>query len=82
MLFKKQSLTSDARQAFGLARNPFDEPQSPEAVYLTPRSRYAREALYDAAINGNLLAWWANPAVAKPPWCARWRPGWPRSTPR
>ena len=56
MLFKKQSLTSDARQAFGLARNPFDEPQSPEAVYLTPRSRYAREALYDAAINGNLLA--------------------------
>ena len=56
MLFRKQNLTSEARQAFGLIRNPFDEPQSPEAVFLTPRSRYAREALYDAALNGNLLA--------------------------
>ncbi len=56
MMLKKQAITPQARQAFGLKRDPFDDPQKPEQVFLTPQSRYVREALRDAAVNGNFLA--------------------------
>ena len=56
MILKRQSLTQQARQTFGLLRDPFDDPQTPEAVYLSPQSRYVREAMRDAAVNGNFLA--------------------------
>lgn len=56
MILKRQTFTQQARQAFGLKRDPFDDPQTPEQVYLSPRSRYVREAMRDAAVNGNFLA--------------------------
>lgn len=56
MILKRQSLTPQARQTFGLLRDPFDDPQTPDAVYLSPQSRYVREAMRDAAVNGNFLA--------------------------
>lgn len=56
MILKRQSMSQQARQTFGLIRDPFDDPQTPEAVYLSPQSRYVREAMRDAAVNGNFLA--------------------------
>lgn len=56
MIMRKQSLTMHTRQAFGLVKNPFADPQTPEDVYLSPESRYVREVLYDAAANGGFLA--------------------------
>lgn len=56
MIIRKQSLTMETRQHFKLLRSPFVDPQCPEDVYLTPKIRYVREAMYDAAVNGNFLA--------------------------
>jgi len=56
MITKRQSFNQQSRQAFGILRDPFDDPQRPEHVYLTPQFRYAREALRDAAVNGNFMA--------------------------
>lgn len=56
MIMRKQNLAMRTRQAFGLVKNPFADPQSPEDVYLSPESRYVREVLYDAAANGGFLA--------------------------
>jgi len=65
MILKRQSLNPQARQAFGILRDPFDDPQKPEHVFLTPQSRYAREALRDAAVNGNFLALVAESGAGK-----------------
>lgn len=56
MILKRQTLTPQARQSFGLRRDPFEDPQTPEQVYLSPQSRYVRESMRDAAVNGNFLA--------------------------
>jgi len=56
MILRKQILTPRARQHFKLLRDPFDDPQSPGDVYLSPESRYVREFMYDAAMHGNFLA--------------------------
>lgn len=56
MILRKQVLSMRARQQFRLLRDPFDDPQCPEDVYLSPESRYVREFMYDAAQHGNFLA--------------------------
>lgn len=56
VILKRVSLTPQARKAFGIFRDPFDEPDKPEAIYLSPEARYVRAALWDAAVNGNFLA--------------------------
>lgn len=56
MILRKQVLSMRARQQFKLLRDPFDDPQCPEDVYLSPESRYVREFMYDAARHGNFLA--------------------------
>lgn len=56
MILRKQRLSMTARAQFGLTRDPFADPQSPADVYLSPETRYVREYLYDAAVNGNFLA--------------------------
>ncbi|WP_230338379.1 ExeA family protein [Paralysiella testudinis] len=57
MLLRKATLTQAARQAFGLARDPFnDEIGSAEDVFLTPDIRYVREAMYQAAAHGGFVA--------------------------
>ena len=56
MLLRKQTLSPDARRAFGLFRDPFAEPASSEEMFLSPDIRYVREALYQGAKHGNLFA--------------------------
>lgn len=56
MLLRKQQLTTDAKRHFVLGRNPFDEVRSSEEVFLTPESRYVREALRQAARHGGFMA--------------------------
>lgn len=56
MILRKQALTMRARQHFKLLRDPFDDPQCPDDVYLSPESRYVREFMHDAALHGNFLA--------------------------
>lgn len=56
MIFKRVSLTPEAKKAFGLFREPFGDPDKPEDIYLSPESRYVRAAMWDAAVNGNFLA--------------------------
>lgn len=56
MLLRKQNLTPAARTAFGLARNPFDEVRAANEVFLTPDSRYVREALRHTARHGGFMA--------------------------
>lgn len=56
MLLRKQSLTPAAKQAFGLARDPFGDVYSADEMYLTPGSRYVREALRQTARHGGFVA--------------------------
>ena len=56
MILRKQSLSMQARKAFCLVKNPFDDPESPADVYLTPDSRFVRECLFQAAVGGGFFA--------------------------
>ncbi|WP_347484555.1 AAA family ATPase [Vandammella animalimorsus] len=57
MLLEKSALTLQARQHFGLPRNPFvDDVQTTDDVYQTPSVRYARAALLDCARHHGFMA--------------------------
>ncbi|ODC03214.1 transposase [Terasakiispira papahanaumokuakeensis] len=56
MLLRKQQLSPAAKQVFGLARDPFSEVRSADEVFLTPDSRYVREALRQTAKHGGFMA--------------------------
>lgn len=58
MLLKKQVLTPATKKHFGLFRAPFDDQamQGHEDVFLTPESRYVRQALYQTARYGGFIA--------------------------
>lgn len=57
MLLQYQSLTQEARRAFGLARSPFvDDVSTPEDVFQSPCVRYVRAALTDAALHHGFIA--------------------------
>ncbi|WP_319778320.1 AAA family ATPase [Maridesulfovibrio sp.] len=56
MLLRKQGLFPEAKRHFGLVRNPFDEVNSPEDVFLSSDIRYVREAMYHSARQGGLIA--------------------------
>lgn len=56
MILRKQTLTMKTRQAFGMVKNPFADPNEPGDAYLSPEIRYVREMMYDAATNGGFLA--------------------------
>ena len=49
MILRKQTLTMQARQTFGLVRNPFADPETSADVFMSPDIRFARETLYQAA---------------------------------
>lgn len=52
-----EMLSQEARQHFGLARNPFvDDVQGPQDVYLAADQRYVRESMYYAAKHGGFVA--------------------------
>lgn len=56
MLLRKQTLTPQARQAFGLFRDPFLDPQSSAELFISPEIRYVRENLYQVTRYGTFLA--------------------------
>lgn len=56
MILRKQTLTMQARQAFGLVRNPFADPETSADVFMSPDIRFARETLYQAATGSGFLA--------------------------
>ncbi|AKH64889.1 MULTISPECIES: ExeA family protein [Photorhabdus] len=58
MLLKKQVLFPATKKHFGLFRDPFEDNaiQSAEDVFVTPDSRYVREAMYQTARYGGFLA--------------------------
>jgi type II secretory pathway predicted ATPase ExeA/DNA-binding XRE family transcriptional regulator len=58
MLLRKQTLHPSTRKHFGMFRDPFaDEAiQSHEDVYVSPDIRYVREAMFQTAKHGGLLA--------------------------
>lgn len=56
MLLRKTTLRPDARKAFGFARNPFDDLQSADDMYLSPDVRYVREAMYHTARHDGFMA--------------------------
>ncbi|WP_296871382.1 AAA family ATPase [Tibeticola sp.] len=57
MLLQHAALTQQAREHFGLPRNPFlDDVQTPEDVYQTPAIRYVRRALLDCALHHGFMA--------------------------
>jgi type II secretory pathway predicted ATPase ExeA len=55
MLLKKAALSPQARQHFGLARDPFTDCREPADVYLTPDGRYVREAMWSTVRHGGFL---------------------------
>ncbi|PKM31759.1 MAG: transposase [Gammaproteobacteria bacterium HGW-Gammaproteobacteria-11] len=56
MLKRKQHLMPAARKAFGLVRDPFDDLQSADDLYVNPDIRYVRESMYQVARHDGFLA--------------------------
>lgn len=56
MLLPKQTLQAATRKAFGLFRDPFDELQCAQDMWVSPDIRYVREAMYQTARHGGFLA--------------------------
>ena len=56
MLLRKQVLLPETKMAFGLFRNPFDDLQSVEDMYISPDIRYIRESMYQVARHDGFLA--------------------------
>lgn len=57
MLLRKQCLFQSARKHFGLFRDPFQEDiESHEDLFVSPDIRYVREAMWQTARHGGLLA--------------------------
>lgn len=56
MLKRKQHLMPAARKAFGLVRDPFEDLQSADDLYINPDIRYVRESMYQVARHDGFLA--------------------------
>ncbi|ALS60694.1 hypothetical protein AT302_21465 [Pandoraea norimbergensis] len=57
MLLRKQTLYPAARKHFSLFRDPFqDDIQAADDMYVSPDIRYVREAMFQTAKHGGLLA--------------------------
>lgn len=56
MLLRKQALTPNARQRFGLVRDPFAEISDSAQVYANDAIRYARASMLDKAKHGGFMA--------------------------
>ena len=67
MLLKKHTLSQQAKRAFKLLRNPFDElsVQSSDDIFTTPDIRYVREVMFQTATYGGLLAVWGESGSGK-----------------
>ncbi|MFL1515266.1 ExeA family protein [Pseudomonas prosekii] len=56
MLLPKQMLQLATRKMFGMFRDPFDELQCAQDMWVSPSIRYVREAMYQTARHGGFLA--------------------------
>ena len=57
MLLRKATLTQEARKAFGLFKDPFNEEiHSAEDVFASADIKYVREAMYQTAAHGGFIA--------------------------
>lgn len=56
MLMAKQVLTPAARKQFGLFRDPLDELQDADDMYVSPDIRYVRESMYQVARHDGFMA--------------------------
>ena len=56
VILRKQTLTMQARQMFGLVRNPFADPETSSEIYLNGESRTIRQVLYEQARTGGFMA--------------------------
>lgn len=56
MLMAKQVLTPAARKQYGLFRDPLDELQDADDMYVSPDIRYVRESMYQVARHDGFLA--------------------------
>ncbi|HAT1685141.1 TPA: AAA family ATPase [Klebsiella oxytoca] len=67
MLLKKQTLSQQAKKAFKLFTNPFDDTavQSAADMFTTPDIRYVREVMFQTATHGGLLAVWGESGSGK-----------------
>ncbi|EAQ6128999.1 hypothetical protein AXA88_15585 [Salmonella enterica] len=67
MLLKKQTLSQKAKKTFNLFRNPFDDTavQCADDVFTTPDINYVREAMYQTATHGGMLAIWGESGSGK-----------------
>ncbi|EMD4661704.1 AAA family ATPase [Salmonella enterica] len=67
MLLKKQTLSQKAKKAFKLFTNPFDDTaiQSAADMFITSDIRYVREALFQTAVHGGMLALWGESGSGK-----------------
>ncbi|APC14554.1 transposase [Pseudomonas frederiksbergensis] len=56
MLLPKQTLLPSTRKVFSLFRDPFEELQSAQDMWVSPDIRYVRETMYQTARHGGFLA--------------------------
>lgn len=56
MLLRRQSLTPEAKRHFGLMRNPFNDLNCAEDMWVSPDIRYVRECMFTTAKHGGFLA--------------------------
>lgn len=56
MLLRKQVLLPETKRAFAIFRDPFEDLQSVEDMYVNPDIRYIREAMYQVARHDGFLA--------------------------
>lgn len=56
MLLRKQVLLPETKRAFSVFRDPFDDLQSHDDMYLNPDIRYIRESMYQVARHDGFLA--------------------------
>ena len=55
-MIRKQTLLPATKRAFNIRRDPFDEVQSADDLFLSNSIRYVREAMFDTAKHGGMLA--------------------------
>lgn len=56
MLLRKQVLLPETKRAFSVFRDPFDDLQSQDDMYVNPDIRYIRETMYQVARHDGFLA--------------------------
>lgn len=76
MLMRKQVLLPATKKAFDIRRDPFDELQSADDIFINADIRYVREAMHQVAMHDGFLAVIGSPGRASPPCAEIWSIDW------